>query len=143
MLETGEVRKRLLHTIEQARRNAATRRADVERARSGFDDFLANVAAPLFLQFAAALKAEGFSFQVFTPANVVRLVSDRSGDDALEVALDTTGPRIAVVGRSTYSAGKRVIETEDVLYDGPDVASLEDEPVLRFLLERIVPFVER
>lgn len=143
MLDTGEVRKRLLHTIDQARKNAAARRVEVERARVAFDDFLANVAAPLFRQFAIALTAQGYPFQVFTPAGVVRLVSERSGDDAIEIALETTGGRIAIVGRSAHASGKRVIETEDVLYDGPDIASLEDEAVLEFLLARVVPFVER
>ena len=143
VFETGEVRRRLLYTIEQARRNAAERRADVERARASFEMFLADVAVPLFRQFAIALKAQGYPFQVFTPAGVARLVSDRSSDDALEIALDTTSPRIAVVGRSTHTLGRHVVETEDVLHAGPDVEALDEEEVLRFLLERIVPFVER
>src|SRR5262245_48775534 len=127
MFETGEVRKRLLYAIEQARRNAAARRADVERARASFEPFLAERAAPLFRQVAIALKAQGYPFQVVTPAGVVRLVSERASDDALEIALDTSGSRIAVVGRSTYATGRQVMETEDVLHAGPDIETLDDE----------------
>jgi hypothetical protein len=143
MLDAGEIRKRLLHTIDQSRRAAAARRAEVERAREAFEAFLADVAAPVFRHFAQALKAQGYAFQVFTPAGVVRLVSDRAADDALEIVLDTNVSRLAVVGRSTRVTGKRIVETEDVLHTGPDVGAVDDEAVLRFLLERIAPFVER
>ena len=53
---------------------------------------------PLFRQIANVLKADGYLFTVFTPAAASALMSDRSADDFIELALDTT---------ETYPPGHR------------------------------------
>ena len=45
----------------------------------------------MFRQVASALKAEGHHFTVFTPGGGVRLMSDKSSDDFIELSLDTSG----------------------------------------------------
>jgi hypothetical protein len=143
MLEAGEVRKRLRHTIEAAKRDAAARRAamgDVERA---YNSFLEERAIPVFRQLAGALKAEGHVFQVLTPAGTVRLVSDRDQDDFLEIVLDVAGKKPVVVGRTSYARGSRLTTAEEPIREGAHVSELDDEDVLNWMLRVILPFVER
>ena len=141
-MEISEVRKRLLHTMERARRAAAERRARVDQASRDYDDFLERIAAPLFHQAAAALKAEGYIFNVFTPGGSVRLMSERAAEDYIEIALDASGPEPIVVGHSSRIRGRRVLESERPIADVA-IRDLTDEHVLQFVLEEIAPFVDR
>lgn len=143
MIETAEVRKRLLQAIDHVRRTAAAHRADADLASSRFDEFARTTAAPVFRQAAQALRAEGFAFQVFTPAGSVRLASERSGEDFIELALDTARQPVALVGRISHTRGRHVVENERVVFEGPDLERMTDEHVLEFLLEALPPFVER
>src|SRR5687767_78549 len=102
MLEAGEVRKRLRHTIEAAKREAAARRAALASEQTAFDEFLEKHAVPVLRLVASALKAEGHVFQVLTPAGTVRLQSDRERDDYLEIVLDGTKGTPTVLGRTSY-----------------------------------------
>ena len=79
-MEISEVRRRLLVAIEKARRAAEERRARTDTAGRDYQQFLEQRATPVFQQLAGALKAEGYSFKVFTPASSIRLASDRSPD---------------------------------------------------------------
>jgi hypothetical protein len=99
------------------------------------------VAVPLFHQVARALKAEGHTFNVFTPSGGVRLMSERAAEDYIELLLDTAGEP-QVVGHSSRIRGRRVLETERPIGDGP-IRSLTDEQVLEYLLKELEPFVER
>jgi hypothetical protein len=141
-METSEVRKRVLGAIERSRRGAAERRARVDEATREFDKFLERTAVPLFRQVAGALKAEGYSFQVFTPGGSVRLMSERAAEDYVEVMLDTSGPRPLVLGRSSRQRGRRVIEAEQPVGSG-SVPDLGEEELLQFLVTALEPFVER
>ena len=141
-METGEVRKRLLHTMERARRAAAERRVRVDEASREYEIFLERIAVPLFHQVAGALRAEGYVFNVFTPGGSLRLMSERASQDYVELTLDTTGPEPQVIGHSSRSRGRRVLESERPLGDGP-IRELTDEHVLQFVLKEIEPFVER
>jgi hypothetical protein len=82
-------------------------------------------------------------FTVFTPGGSVRLMSDRSGDDYIELALDTTGSQPWVVGHSSRSRGRRVTETEVPLGSGGPVRDLTEEDVLTFVLKELEPLVDR
>jgi hypothetical protein len=73
----------------------------------------------------------------------VRLASERSADDFVELALDTTRQPIEVVGRVSHGRGSRLITDERPIREGAAVADLTEEDVLRFLLASITPFVER
>ena len=141
-MEISEVRRRLLHTMERARRAAAERRTRVDEASRDYEVFLERIAAPLFHQVAAGLKAEGYVFDVFTPGGSVRLMSERASEDYIELTLDATSPEPQVIGRSSRIRGRRVLESERPIGDGP-IRELSDEHVLEFLLKELEPFVDR
>jgi len=141
-METSEVRRRLLQAISRAKQEASTRRAEADRAATDFERFLEDVAAPVVRQFAGALRAEGYPFQIATPAGLLRLESERSRQDTIEIALDTS-ERPVVVGRTSRGRGRRLVSEERPLREGAEIAGLTDEDVLEYLLSVIPPFVER
>ena len=141
-MEISEVRQRVLAAIDRARRGAAERRTRTDEASREFDVFLERLAVPLFRQVANALKAEGYSFTVFTPGGSVRLMSDKTTEDYIELSLDTSGALPLVVGRSSRARGRRVVESERPVGEGP-VREISEDHVLRFLMEELEPFVER
>ena len=97
---------------------------------------------PLFKQIGNVLKIEGYLFTVFTPSGSVRLMSDRSADDYIEVSLDTSGAEPRVIGHVSHSRGRRVIDAERVIGDG-EPENLTEEDLLAFMLKELEPFVER
>ena len=141
-METSALRKRLAETIEAAKRTAADRRARSEEAARAYSQFLDTIAIPLFRQVANILKASGYSFTVFTPSGAVRLMSDKSSEDYIELSLDTSGDEPLVLGRSSHGRGRRVIESERAIAERT-VAHLTEEDVLQYLLKELEPFVER
>jgi hypothetical protein len=143
MLDVAEVRRRLVQKIEIARQEAAARRQAADRATADYGPFLENIATPVFRHLVMALRAEGLAFRLFTPAGSVRLASERSADDYVELALDTSRLPIDVVGRVSYGRGSRLMTSEGPIREGATVAELTEEDVLRFLLAAITPFIER
>src|ERR671919_136932 len=105
-MEISEVRKKVRDTIERARRQAAERRQRNDEAARLFTRFLEDVAVPLFKQLANVLKIEGYPFTVFTPSGGVRLMSDRSADDYVEITLDTSADAPRITGRISRSRGR-------------------------------------
>jgi hypothetical protein len=73
----------------------------------------------------------------------VRLASDRSPEEFIELVLDDTSDPPAVVGRTTRGRGRRTVTSERALQGGAPIADLTEEDVLTFLLEEIVGLVER
>ena len=142
MLEVSEIRKRLLLPIDQARRESAARRARSEAAARAYERFLSDVAGPVVRVFAGALRAEGYTFQVATPVGGLRLESERSREDFVEILLDTTGEPV-VLGRVNRGRGGHLVTRERPIREGVAVDALTDEDVLQFLLAEIAPFVER
>ena len=141
-MDTGEVRKRLQHAIERAKRAGGERHARNDEATRAFNTFLDQVAVPLFKQIGNVLRTENYPFTVFTPSGSVRLMSDRSADDYIELALDSTGDTPRVMARVSHSRGRRVVDAERVVGSGqPD--TLTEEELLAFLLKELEPFVER
>jgi GAF domain-containing protein len=139
-MEISLVRKRLSDTLERARRQAAERRARSDQASRDFDLFLQKIAVPLFRQVANALKAEGYAFTVFTPSGSVRLMSDRSASDFVELTLDTSDNPPRVIGQVSRERGRRVLDTERAI-GAPD--ALTEEQLLDFLMKELEAFVER
>ena len=142
-MEISEVRQRLKQTIDRSRRAAAERRTRTDAAATAYERFLERIAVPVFKQFAAALRAEGHLFQVFTPGGGLRLASERSSEDFIELRLDLSGHEPAVLGGVSHVRGSRVLSHEATLLPERDIADLTEEDVLRFLLREIQPFVER
>jgi hypothetical protein len=139
-MEISIVRRRLTETIERARKQAAERRERGDVATRDFEVFLQKVAVPLFRQVANALKADGYAFTVFTPSGSVRLMSDRSASDYIELTLETSANPPAVMGRISRARGSHVIDTERPI-GAPE--ALTEEQVLDFLLKELEAFVER
>src|SRR5438477_525648 len=90
-MEIADVRKRILSTIERAKQRAAERRARADEAARAYSTFLEGTAVPLFRQAANVLRVEGYQFSASTPAGTVRLMSDRTAEDFIEIMLDTSG----------------------------------------------------
>jgi hypothetical protein len=141
-MEVSEVRKQVLAAIERSRRAAAERRARSDEAERDYPSFLSRIAVPMFRQVAGALKAEGHHFTVFTPGGGVRLMSDRSSEDFIELSLDTTGEQPVVLGHVKRARGRRVLESERPVATSP-IRELTEEQVLEFLVKELEPFVER
>ena len=140
-MEVSEVRRRLRAAVEEARQQAADRRARTDIAARDYEAFLNERAAPVFHQLAAALTAEGHLFKVFTPAASVRLASERSHEEFVEVALDDSSNPPTVVGRTSRGRGRRMVSSERPVREGVPIANLTEEDVLAFLLEEIALFI--
>lgn len=139
-MEIADVKKRILRTIEGAKHRAAERRVRVDAAARAYEAFLERTAVPLFRQVSNVLRAEGYVFDVFTPADGVRLMSDRAADDYIELVLETSGDQPVVTGRTSRRRGQRILQTETTVGD-PE--TLGEDEVLAFVLKGLEPFVER
>ncbi|PWT79710.1 MAG: hypothetical protein C5B57_13450 [Blastocatellia bacterium] len=142
-MEISDVRKRVRETLDRAKRTASERRTKTDEAARDYQAFLDTIAIPVFRQITNVLRAEGHQFSVFTPGGGVRLASDRSGDDFIELTLDTTGSEPNVIGHSKHSRGRRVNESETPLGSGGPVRDLTEEDVLAFVLRELAALVER
>lgn len=139
-MEISTVRRRLTETIERAKKQAAEHRDRSDRASRDFDVFLQKIGVPLLRQVANALKAEGYAFTVFTPSGSVRLMSDRSSSDYIELTLDTSENPPSVMGRVSRTRGQRVLDAEHAV-GTPE--TLTEDQLLEFLLKELEAFVER
>jgi hypothetical protein len=139
-METADVRREITRAIEQAKRRAGERRARNDEAAKAFDVFMTRTAVPLFRQVANILKAENIMFTVFTPSGSVRLMSDRSPEDFIELSLESEGEVPQVMGRTSRTRGSRVRQSERAI--GAPEAITEDA-LLEFLTNALEPFVER
>ena len=142
-MEISEIRRRLRGAIEGARAQAAARRGRADTASRDFEAFLTDRATPVFRAFADALVADGHLFKVFTPAGSIRLASQTSPDDFIELFLDSDADPPQAAARVSRGRGRRNLSHERPVRRGTAVADLNDEDVLALLLEEIVPFVER
>jgi len=142
-MEIATVRQRVLATLDRAKRAAAERRERADEAGRDYAAFLDRVAVPLFRQVANALRASGYLFNVFTPSGSVRLMSDRSADDYIELLLDTTGEAPCVMCRTSRARGRRVIDSEQPLDPSRPIRDLTEDDVLSVLLNELEPFVEK
>jgi hypothetical protein len=141
-MEISDVRKRLHDTMARSRQRSADRRTRVDEAGREFDRFLSLVAIPLFRQIANVLRADGYPFSVSTPAGSVRLMSDKTAENFIELSLDSGGEAPRVVARVSRSHGRRVIDAERVVASGnPD--AITEEELFAFILRELEPFVER
>lgn len=142
-MDIADVRRRLRGAIEQARREAADRRALVDAAERDYEMFLTARAVPVFHDFANALSGEGHPFTVATPARSVRLESARSRGDFIELELDADHAPPQVIGRSSRGRGRRIVTSERPVRPHAAISELTEEDVLAFLVSEIVAFVER
>ena len=142
-MDTGDIRRRVRRTIDDARARAQERRRDVAAAEEDGGRALRVVAAPLFRTVASALKAEGYRFAVETPAGAVRLSPGGASEDVIELALDTAREPPALVGRTAYVRGRRMLSDERVVAEHPALGDLGAEDLLDFVVSALAPLVER
>jgi hypothetical protein len=143
VVEVSQVRIRLKRAIDAARERGQQRRQRVAAAELAYATFLEEVATPVARLVANTLKVEGYAFTVFTPGNGLRLASDRSRDDYIELALDVTSDEPQVVSRISHTRGSRVLDEERPLKAGTPPEALTEEDVLTFLLEALGPWLEK
>jgi hypothetical protein len=139
-MEIADIRKRIYATIERAKQRDAERRTRTDEAARAYSTFLATVAVPMFRQVANVLRAESYPFGVFTPSGSVKLVSDRTAEDSIEIRLDTSGDAPQVIGRTTRSRGGRVLESERPV---GDPSTLGEGDLLEFLMKELEALVGR
>jgi hypothetical protein len=142
-VEVSDVRRRVRETIERAKRSAVERRTRNDEAEREYQAFLSEIGTPLFRQIANALRADGYSFTLFTPGGSVRLMSDRSNADYIELTLDSAGSRPHVVGHASRGWGGRVLESETPLGHGGPIRDLTEEDVLAYVMKELEPMLER
>jgi len=142
MAETAQIRQRVRRMIDQAKRTAEVRRSRVAAESRDGERALRQVAAPMFKTVAASLKAEGHPFRVSTPADAVRMSTEASGENFIELVFDTVGEQSELRGRVSRVRGHRLLVEEKVVSQGPAVGSFSDEDALAFLLSELGPFVE-
>ena len=141
--ETADIVRRVRRAIADARAGAARRREWVAAAEAEGQALLENLVSPLFKTVASVLAAEGHRFAVSTPVGAVRLSRGASGDDFVELGLDTTRNPPALVGRTARVRGRRVQQEESVVAEHPEIGRLTAEEVLDYLLAAIAPLVGR
>lgn len=142
-MESADVRKRIIETIARAKREAGERRQRNAEAEAAYARFLEQAAVPTFRQVVAVLKAEGHSFIVNTPGGGVRLASERSADDFVELTLDTTGREPQVLATIRRAKGRETVAEERPLKPGVRVEHLTDRDVLDLLAEALQIFLEK
>ena len=143
MAEIAEVRQRVRQTIEQARLDAAERRARAAVAGEQGRRFIERVATPVARQVLSVLRAEGFGYRLSTPAGAVRLVSDGRREDFIDIAVDTGEDAVTIMTTVSHVRGQRVLTTERPLVADLEIDALTEGHVLEFFLDAIRVFVER
>jgi hypothetical protein len=141
-MEISDVRRLVNDTIARARKRTTDRRERTDAASRSFQRFLNGVAVPLVRQVANVLRTEGYPFSVFTPAESVRLMSERNAEDYIEIWLDTSGHTPRVVARVSRSRGHRGFDAHRVIGSG-DPDAITDEQLLAFLSEELELLLEK
>jgi hypothetical protein len=142
-MEISLVRKRVRDGIEQAQKAAAVRRAANHEATRVWDELRERMVAPTMQQVSQVLKSENRGFRVETPGGTVRLSSERSADDYIEVTIETSGPVPVVVARVNRTRGRERFSDEHILASGDGIPALTEEKLLDVLITSLAPFLER
>jgi hypothetical protein len=142
-MDVSDVRKRLRDVIGRARRAAATRRERNEVAAREWDAVRERVAVPLCRQVVQVLRADGYPLQLTTPADTVRLTSETSAQDVIELGLDTSGDEPVLMCRMNHVRGREIRSLEREVAPASGIAALSDEGLLDLLADVLPPFVER
>jgi hypothetical protein len=142
-MEISDIRRRLRQSLDHARKATAERRARADAAAAAYDAFLRDIGTPVFRTFANVVKAENYPCTVHAPAGGVRLVSERHGEDFIELWLDASLDPPKIATRVSRARGRNVMTNEGILRADAPIGSITDEDVLAFLLEHIGTLVER
>jgi hypothetical protein len=141
MADVGVIRKRIRAEIDKARHDQAERRSRVAEATRAYEDFLQKAAIPVFRMFANILKAEGYPFEVATPAGGVRLQSERNREDAIEIELDITADPPQPLVTITRHRGSRVVQSDRSIKWNTPLEQLTEDDVIEMVLEELRPWL--
>jgi len=142
-METSDIRRRLRQALEEAKKATAERRSRADAAATAYASFLQDIATPVFRMVVNVARGDGHLFSVFTPAEGVRFVSDRHGEDFIEFWLDASLDPPQVATRVNRVRGRNVTTTEGLLKGDAPIDALTDEDALAFLLANVGLLVER
>ncbi len=140
-MDVALIRKRLKNEIDQARRTAAERRERSKSATRAYEIFLDEIAIPTFRQIANVLRVEGIPFELQTPSDGVRLVSDRNRDDVISLELDATQDPPQIMVSALRSWGSRVLRTEHAVKERTSIELITAEDVVDRVLEDLRPWL--
>jgi hypothetical protein len=141
-MDVSELRKRIMRALEEAGREATTRRAELDAARKSYETLHDDVIVPLLRQAQSVLRAEGKLFTVHAPADEARLAADSSPETFLEFELEISRGRPQVIGRRSVAlGGKRVDVEERPISPTKPIADLKDEDIAAFLVAEIPKLV--
>jgi hypothetical protein len=140
-MDVALIRKRVKTEIDQARRAGSERRERARTATRAYEQFLADVAIPAFRQMATVLRAEGIPFEVQTPSDGVRLVSDRDRDDIIALELDTTQDPPQMIVRASRTWAGHVTERERAVKDGTSIERITEDDLFERLFEELRPWL--
>jgi hypothetical protein len=136
-MDVSELRKRILRALDDARKEASTRRAIIDDATRAYGEFLERVAVPLLRQAETVLKSEGQLYTVHAPAGSARLVSAKTSETFIEIALDTTGERPQVIGRISIARGRDGRVEEYPIAPDKAIGAITDEDLSQLLVRQI------
>ena len=141
-MDVSELRKRILRALDDARKDAASRRTVVDDAAKAYGTFLETTAVPLLRQAASVLNAAGHAFIVHTPAESVRLAAEQSPQTFLEIGLDVSGAEPTIVGRVSLARGRQgvMIEERPIAPNRP-VAAVTEDDLSAFLVAEVPKLV--
>jgi hypothetical protein len=141
-MNVSDLRKRIIRALDDARKESAERRASVDLAGAEYETFLNDVAVPLFKQAATVLRGEGHPFSANTPAGSVRLVSDHSPDDFLELELGNASGQPQVIGRTSVRT-RRGLEVEERPVAAKAIRDITEDDVAALLIDEVRKLVAR
>jgi hypothetical protein len=141
-MDVSELRKRILRAIDEARKDAESRRTVVDESVKAYEKFLRDIAVPLLRQAAQVLNATGHAFVVHTPAETVRLAAEKSPHTFIEIELDRSAGEPTVVGRVSLTRGRQglVVEERPIVPERP-VAAITEDDVSAFLVSAVPKLV--
>jgi hypothetical protein len=142
-MDVSDLRKRIIRALDDARKEASTRRVAVDEASQAYEKFLTDVATPVMRQAAVVLKSEGHPFTMQTPAGTVRLVADTAAQTFIELSLDTSADPSAVIGRVSLARGRQAHVIEERPVAPKPIHELTEEDLSAFLIAEIPKLIVR
>lgn len=141
MSELTDLRRRVRQAIQDAKRTASDRRTARDEASKAWATAVAEVVEPEATVMAAALTGEGLPFRLETPRGTIRLVSERSADDYIEIVLDESDERDVpeVIGRSVIGRGRQSVTVIEEPLGAP--SGLAPDRITAFFLNAIGPWI--
>ena len=121
LMEISAVRQQILpdHRTRETRRRGSARRERRSR-RASTTSFSISWPCRCSGRSATSCAPKGYLFSLFTPGGSVRLMSDKSADDFIELVLDTTGAAPLVVGRTSRAWGRTNVSERPLNPGGTD-----------------------